>query len=114
MKLPRHMLPQEILVEDANDHKLFLDVLVNHPRAAHKCGCGVKEFFVRRSIHHKTLRHGLPRQEEVCCLYVRRLDLSEEDFSIFVPYKQRSWKYNGNSFDAKTESFVLDSKFGKE
>lgn len=83
-------LPQEIIVSPA-DFEILYRVLKHHPRFAEKKGCGVKDIFVRRSIVHG---------EDVCCSYVRRKDGSEEDFSVFKPYRTISHKDNGRRFDA--------------
>jgi hypothetical protein len=96
MQFPVRELPRQLEVDNLDHFRVLSAVLMNHPRAAAKIGEGIGGLFVRRSL----IKDGV----DVCCCFVRRVDGSEEDFSIFVPYKNRSWKDDGHRFDANTDA----------
>lgn len=95
-RLPREMLPHQ--TELSPDHlELMLRALAHHCNAKEKIGCGVESMFVRRSI---------VQGRDVCCFYVKRVDGSEEDFSLHACYGTKSWKNTtGETFNSATSSF---------
>lgn len=90
--MKRQDLPAQMDVGDPVDFDILYRALENHPRAKEKIGCGVTGIFVRRNR--------ATNGEDVCCCHVRRADGSEEDFSVYVCFRTRSWKDIGKSYDA--------------
>lgn len=98
-RLPVSALPAEFIVTDKNHSRILLDVLHNHPNAEKKIGAGIKYVFVRRSQTRKGL--------DVCCCYIKRIDDTEEDFSLFKAYGTLSRKNKNNSkFDSKDNEVI--------
>lgn len=95
-------LPIQLVVSNAEHFSHLLAALMNHPNAEEKMRGGVKEILVRRS---KAINR-LGIVEDVCCCYVVRTDNTEADFSLFKCFGARSWKDQGNHFDAASGSLV--------
>lgn len=98
MKKEANDLPVEIVVRDSAHDAVLRSVLLNHPRAADKVGVGIKYIFVRRLL--------TTEGDDVCCCYVKRVDDTEEDFSVFKAYRETSWKNKGTRFDAVSGGVV--------
>jgi hypothetical protein len=93
-------LPARLEVLDKKHNEILTILISQHPRSIEKIGSGIKSFFVQRSIVQYD-----GKDTDVCCCYIKRLDDTEEDFSIFVCYKERSWKDTGTWFDSKNKAF---------
>lgn len=65
--------PAGATVTDANHHRFLDDLLLRHPDAAKKIGCGVIRFEVRQNPEY-------PRQRGI---FLIRTDGTETDFSVF-------------------------------
>jgi hypothetical protein len=86
MLLPVDNLPVEKQVEETD---LFYTLLLFHPNAIQKIGSGIDCFFVKRFITDKGT--------DVCCVFIRRCDGTDEDISLFKCYRETSRKSDGKS-----------------
>ena len=101
MTVDKNTLPVQVNIVDRYHVDILTRVVNHHQQAKEKIGCGISGFFVRRSLVIFN-----EKEEDVCCVYIRRMDDSEEDFSIFRPYKNISWKNKGGRFDSNSNRLI--------
>eukprot|EP00930_Biecheleria_cincta_P086962 TRINITY_DN76219_c0_g1_i1.p1 TRINITY_DN76219_c0_g1~~TRINITY_DN76219_c0_g1_i1.p1 ORF type:complete len:131 (+),score=17.20 TRINITY_DN76219_c0_g1_i1:64-456(+) len=75
---------------DASDQQVICRALESHPNATKKIGSGVSRIFLERRL--------ASNGEDVCCFHVRRINGSEEDFSIMKIFGG----YRGSGFDSSS------------